>query len=140
MVRPRGTLSTQSAPKKRALTDAEIEKALRQVGGWHSLAAKKLGYSRGYISERVGLSPRLKAVISEIEDHWLDRAEDKLQQHIHDSNNLIANIFYLKTKGRRRGYSENQETNQLTETARELVNEIKRSKLEDQSDDILSIS
>jgi len=139
MPKPRSGKACISSPKKK-LTDEMIEEALLSCGGWYNLAAAKLGYSRSYISDRVQASARLKKISYEVAEVRTDRYEKALDNFAFKENNLTAVIFFLKTLGRRRGYSENQETDQLTETARELVNEIKRSKLEDQSDDILSIS
>jgi hypothetical protein len=122
--------ATASTPKKRVLSDEAIEKALLTCGGWHSLTAAKLGYSRGYITDRINSSEHLKKIQYEIAEERTDRYEKALDNHAFNEANLTAVIFYLKTLGRKRGYSENQETDQLTETARELVNEIKSLKVE----------
>ena len=42
------------------------------------------------------------------EEGLIDNAEDKLQELI-NKNNPIAVLFYLKTKGKKRGYIEKQE-------------------------------
>ena len=39
----------------------------------------------------------------------LDVAENALHSRMHDEKNLTASIFYLKTKGKHRGYSEKQD-------------------------------
>ena len=49
-----------------------------------------------------------KAAVEELGDVALDFAESKLHKLI-DSGNPAATIFYLKTKGKERGYVERQE-------------------------------
>ena len=49
-----------------------------------------------------------KATVEELGDVALDFAESKLHKLI-DSGNPAATIFYLKTKGKERGYVERQE-------------------------------
>jgi len=46
--------------------------------------------------------------VDSIQDIALDLAESELHKHIKDGN-ITALIFYLKTKGKRRGYIERQE-------------------------------
>lgn len=52
-----------------------------------------------------------KQRVEDIQEGLLDLAENKLQDAI-NKNNLTAIIFFLKTKGRSRGYIERQEINQ----------------------------
>lgn len=49
-----------------------------------------------------------KIMVDEIQEMSLDFAEGKLMQLI-DAMNPVAILFYLKTKGRKRGYVERQE-------------------------------
>jgi hypothetical protein len=52
--------------------------------------------------------PEYKTAIQELGDVALDFAESKLHKLI-DQGNPAATIFYLKTKGKNRGYIERQE-------------------------------
>lgn len=52
--------------------------------------------------------PKYKAAVEEMANIALDFAESKLHQQI-KSNNTSATIFYLKTKGKNRGYVERTE-------------------------------
>ena len=52
--------------------------------------------------------PKYKAAVEEMTDIALDFAESKLLLQI-KSNNTAATIFYLKTKGKTRGYIERVE-------------------------------
>ena len=54
------------------------------------------------------------AKVKEIENVSLDFAESKLFEQIQD-NNTSATIFYLKTKGRKRGYWEKQQMDMTTD-------------------------
>lgn len=48
--------------------------------------------------------------VEEVAESCLDFAESKLKQLIHDGN-VTATIFYLKTKGKKRGYVEQTDVN-----------------------------
>jgi len=52
--------------------------------------------------------PSLKEVLSEAREIALDHVESKLMKAI-DDGNLTAIIFFLKTQGKSRGYSERSE-------------------------------
>jgi hypothetical protein len=82
-----------------------IQKALAAEDGCISGAAARLGVHRRTIERRLVRSPRLRSFRAELEEENLDRAEATLQRKIREGN-LTAVIFYLKTKGRRRGYAQ----------------------------------
>ena len=52
--------------------------------------------------------PELKEAVDEFSDVALDFAEEKLMKQIKDLD-TTATIFYLKTKGKKRGYVEKKE-------------------------------
>jgi hypothetical protein len=86
----------------------QIEAALRASAGIRSAAAVKLGCSPTTIANYLERYPALREVEAEILDQNLDLAETKLLTAIRDGN-LTAVIFYLKTKGKARGYTERAE-------------------------------
>jgi len=102
------------AKKKEYFTAEQVEVALRQSGAIYTLAAKILTKMNGrpcvpntvknYIKRYKGLAK----VEQEVRDGTLDMAESKLISKIKDGN-LTAVIFYLKTKGKDRGYVERGE-------------------------------
>jgi len=90
-----------------------VEDALRQAGGILSTAAKILETAYGSCTPRtvrnyVKRHPRLAEVIEETVELNLDTAESQLMSLIANGN-LGAVIFYLKTKGKARGYVERVE-------------------------------
>jgi len=87
------------------VTVAQIEKALRQSGGFVSLAAKKLGVTHQAVSKRIKKNKKLQKVLEEIQESYLDLAEAELIKKI-KSGDLGALCFYLKCKGKSRGYIE----------------------------------
>lgn len=91
-----------------ALTIKQIEAALTATGGFVSQTAKKLGVKPNAIYERLRKSPYLKQVKAEIEESFLDLAESKLIKKMNDED-LGAICFYLKCKGKSRGYIEKQQ-------------------------------
>ena len=111
------------APKKRGrkpfATNAEIAGALMQTHGIISTAAmllskeksQKIGMavsiSRQAISERIRKSEVLTSAYDEIVESALDFVEYKLFQKINEGD-MTAIIFYLKCKGKKRGYIERQ--------------------------------
>ncbi|MFH2041684.1 MAG: helix-turn-helix domain-containing protein [Acidobacteriota bacterium] len=93
---------------KSSTSITQIEQALRKSGGLCSGAAQLLGLTRQAVSERVRKSKRLQAALVDIEETTLDLGESKLISAI-NKGNMTAIIFYLKTKGKKRGYVERNE-------------------------------
>lgn len=103
--------------------DEDIIQALFASGGIITYAAKALGVGRQALSTRVNGSEILRTAADEAVERNLDKAENKLLDKI-DRGNLVAILFYLKTKGKRRGYIERQETHEVSDA--ELNAEIER--------------
>lgn len=87
------------------ITDADIEKALRLTGGFITYAAQQLKCAHSNISTRISKSEKLKEVLEEIRESFLDLTEAKLIQKIREGD-LGAICFYLKCHGKKRGYIE----------------------------------
>jgi len=90
---------------KRKITDGDIAWALRESKGFISVAAKKLGLTSSTISLRVRNSDVLSQIREEIDESLLDTAELRLSEAV-DSSKPWAICFYLKCKGKKRGYLE----------------------------------
>ena len=71
-------------------------------------ACKKVKLSRNTFYKYLKEDPDFKAAVLELEEVALDTAESALFNQIKEGN-VTSIIFYLKTKGRRRGYVERQE-------------------------------
>lgn len=95
-------------PKAMRVTEDMIEKSLQATGGFISLAAQRLGCSCRTVSRKVAASPKLQKSIAEICDKKLDLAEAALMKAI-GNGEAWAVCFYLKCKGKGRGYVERQE-------------------------------
>ncbi len=106
MPAPRKSRRTGSNRTNRPrFTVAKVQEALRQSAGIRSGAAKLLGCAPNTIKNYIDRHPGLAEVEAEILDVNLDVAETKLQTAIREGN-LTAIIFYLKCKGKERGYTE----------------------------------
>jgi|TARA_Y100000033_G_C2752387_1_gene114606 predicted DNA-binding transcriptional regulator AlpA len=85
-----------------------ILEALEQSLGVVTSACKKIGIGRttfyGWLKE----DPEFKKQVDDISNIALDFAESQLHQQI-KKGNTSATIFYLKTKGKKRGYVERTE-------------------------------
>ena len=89
--------------QKKAMIQA-LEKALGIV----TQACKVVGISRQTHYNWMNSDEDYKTAVEDLGDVALDFAESKLHKLI-DSGNPAATIFYLKTKGKNRGYVERQE-------------------------------
>ncbi len=96
-------------------SDEEIEEALRKSHGLLASAARFLSagedgrtITRKGVERRVNKSEHLTEVLQEENDSLLDFAESKLYQNIKDGDKTSL-IFYLKCKGKERGYVERGE-------------------------------
>ncbi len=68
-----------------------------------------LGISRKTFYEWREKKKKLAEVLDEVDESILDFAESKLVEHI-NNNDLQALIFFLRTKGKKRGYVEKTES------------------------------
>ena len=74
-----------------------------------SIACKKMGISRTtFYNWRE--NPKFDNLIKDCEEAQIDFVETKLHQKIADGD-TTATIFYLKTKGKKRGYVEQVDNN-----------------------------
>ena len=92
----------KSEHKKKALLEA-LEKSLGVV----TTACKKVGVGRTMFYEYMK-DPLFKKEVQDLSEVALDFAESQLHKQI-KKGNTAATIFYLKTKGKSRGYYERQE-------------------------------
>ena len=90
-------------PKKRQLVKA-LEKSLGIV----STACQSIGISRTTYYKYYNEDEDFRQSVDSISDIALDCAESQLFELIKEKN-VTAIIFYLKTKGKNRGYIEKQE-------------------------------
>lgn len=89
--------------KKKAMLEA-LEKSLGVV----TQACKKAEISRTQFYQWLKDDADFKAKTDDIADIAIDFAESKLHSLI-SQENVPSTIFYLKTKGKKRGYVESQE-------------------------------
>ena len=87
---------------------ARIAEALRASAGIFSAAAQKIGCAPNTIRNYVDRHVELQEVVEEVREGTLDLAESQLLKAMGDGN-LTACIFFLKCKGKHRGYVERQE-------------------------------
>ena len=95
------------------MTDSDITKkamiaALEKSLGIVTTACKQVDISRETHYRWMREDAEYKAAVDGIADIALDFAESKLHKSI-ESGSDTATIFYLKTKGKKRGYVEKQE-------------------------------
>lgn len=86
--------------------------ALRNSIGVVKTACEEVGISRTTFYQYLKDDPEFKAEVDTIQDESIDIAESALLKQI-GQGNITAIIFYLKTKGKRRGYTERQEIEQV---------------------------
>ena len=86
----------------------QIVEALEKSLGVVTTACKQTGVNRSTFYEWYNKDEEFKKAVDSIGDIALDFAESQLHKQIKDGN-TPATIFYLKTKGKRRGYIERQE-------------------------------
>jgi len=82
--------------------------ALTKSLGIVTTACKSVGIDRSLHYRWMNEDPEYKTSVEDISDIALDFAESKLHTLI-DKGDTSANIFYMKTKGKRRGYIERSE-------------------------------
>ena len=94
--------------KSEQLKKERLLKALEKSLGIVSTACESLGISRTTYYKYYNEDKDFKRSVDSIGDIALDYAESQLFELIKEKN-VTAIIFYLKTKGKKRGYIEKQE-------------------------------
>ena len=96
------------------VTDEQLITAIKKNGGIVADVVKSLhkeygiDITRDAIYKRKESAPAIAAAFDEAEDEMLDIAESKLIKAI-KRGEMKPIMFYLRTKGKRRGYTERQE-------------------------------
>jgi len=94
-------------------TKKELIEALTLSLGVVTSACKKVGISRTTFYKYLKDDKVFEKEVQSIEDIAIDFAESQLHKQIQDGN-TTATIFYLKTKGKKRGYIERIENDVTT--------------------------
>lgn len=96
-------MTNKSLQYKKMLIDS-----MENCHGIVSDACKSVGVSRVTYYEYYNKDPEFKKAIDEIENTVIDYVEGKLFKLI-EKCDVAATLFYLKTKGKKRGYIEKTE-------------------------------
>ena len=96
-----------------AATKSKCLEAIKGTGGNISRIIAKLGIQRRQFYNLRQKWPEVQDALEDEYERLLDDAEDTLQDHISDGH-VAANIFFLKTKGRVRGYNEHHSVDVTT--------------------------
>ena len=86
----------------------EVIKALEKSLGIVTTACKNANISRTQFYQWLKDDFKFKKQVNDLQNVTLDMAESQLHKQILKGN-TTATIFYLKTKGKKRGYVERQE-------------------------------
>lgn len=95
---------------RRKLTVDQVADALRQSGAVYTEAARLLSEAgrpccRQTVANYVERHPELRAVEAQTREALLDLAEGNIVRGI-NAGDATSTIFYLKTKGKHRGYTQ----------------------------------
>ena len=96
-------MNKQNSTLKKAMIEA-----LENTLGIVTTACKIVGINRGTHYNWLKSDDDYKKSVENIEDMAIDFAESKLFENI-KNNDTTSTIFYLKTKGKKRGYIERVE-------------------------------
>lgn len=111
-------------PATKPTTKKAMLEALELSLGIVTTACKNVGISRDTHYEWLKVDEEYKAAVDSIQDITLDFAESQLHKQIKDGE-VTSTIFYLKTKGKKRGYVERVEQDvsiNLPQVTIEIVN------------------
>lgn len=104
----------------RRLTNKQIVEAYQKKGCNISSACIALKIARKTFYDRRKKNKKLDEALTEIEESLLDFAESKLLEKVQEGDNTCL-IFYLKTKGKDRGYVERIDQNVTVNPFMELM-------------------
>ncbi len=100
--------------RRAEFTQVQVAGALTAASGLVTSAARRLGCNPKTVYRNIERFPALRDVLTEARESSIDLAESKLMEAI-KAGNLTAIIFFLKTQGKSRGYSERSEFGHTTD-------------------------
>lgn len=100
--------------RKTEKNKAALLKALEKNLGVVTYACASVGVTRKTFYNYYNSDPDFKQAVDDVQEVTLDFVEHKLLTTIKE-NNVTSIIFYLKTKGKDRGYVERQEIRSNTQ-------------------------
>jgi hypothetical protein len=112
------------------IKNEQIIIALENAGGMVTDAAKQLGMNRSALSRRIHGNKKLKAAYEDICESRLDLAETELQNKI-KKGDITSIIFFLKCKGKHRGYVERMEIHEDQPMPERVEVEVKDARIRD---------
>jgi hypothetical protein len=118
-------MATKTDILKNNLLDA-LEKSLGVV----TSACKIVKCHRSTFYKFYNNDQDFKASVDELQNLTLDFAESQLHKQIKDGN-TTATIFYLKTKGKKRGYVERKEVEMTAQVSTSKISDEARKKIDD---------
>ena len=118
-------MTTNSDIVKKNLLEA-LEKSLGIV----TTACKIVGCARSTFYKYYKDDQDFRTSVDELENLTLDFVESKLHKQI-ENDNTTATIFYLKTKGKKRGYVERKEVEMTAEVSTSKLSNEARKKIDD---------
>jgi hypothetical protein len=118
-------MTTNSDIVKKNLLEA-LEKSLGIV----TTACKIVGCARSTFYKYYKDDQDFRASVDELENLTLDYVESKLHKQI-ENDNTTATIFYLKTKGKKRGYVERREVEMTAEVSTSKLSNEAKKKIDD---------
>jgi hypothetical protein len=102
----------------------KIKETLIKCGGYQAKTAKVLDVSGGWLSEKINSTQELKDLRDELLELKIDIAEEVLEQRIREKSDTCL-IFFLKTKAKHRGYSQEILTENNLSAIKEYLKEQK---------------
>jgi len=102
-------------------TIEQIKDTLEKCAGYQNKAAIALGVSTAWLSLKINSTQELKELRDQIMELKIDVAEEMLEQRIKDKSDT-ALIFFLRTKARHRGYSQDVLTENNLSAIKEYLN------------------
>ena len=118
-------MATKTNILKRNLLEA-LEKSLGVV----TSACKIVDCNRSTFYKYYNNDQDFRASVDELQNLTLDFAESQLHKQIKDGN-TTATIFYLKTKGKKRGYVERREVEMTAEVSTSKISNEAKKKIDD---------
>ncbi len=96
------------AKGQRKISNERFLAAIPGTGGLHTVIAGKLGINRHTVAEYIKREPELAKAVQDEVDSTLDKVEAVFTKACLGGD-IQACMFYLKTKGKNRGYTEKVE-------------------------------